>query len=162
MKNLLCIVFLFLLVPQLQAQRTHVSPKVSQNLILLSDKLQDDFLQRRSLALQKAAELGLPVRQNLADGRVVELQYFNEHNIPVYFQTLNEGAAFSTGAADLHPGGALKLFQDGAGVTAGVWDGGSVEATHDELNGRILVKDGAVVNNHATHVAGTISAQGLN
>lgn len=49
---------------------------------------------------------------------------------------------------------------DGSGVTAFVYDGGSVRASHNDFSGRASVIDGDTVNYHATHVAGTIAGDG--
>src|SRR3546814_16851102 len=44
-----------------------------------------------------------------------------------------------------------------------IWDGGALRAGHREFGGRIEQRDGALpMNNHATHVAGTLIAAGLN
>jgi len=49
---------------------------------------------------------------------------------------------------------------NGAGVTAFVFDGGSVRTTHQDLAGRAIVIDGSGQIDHATHVAGTIAGSG--
>jgi len=50
---------------------------------------------------------------------------------------------------------------NGTGVTVGIWDGGSIRATHQEFNGRVNVVDGGSNYNHATHVGGTVGATGI-
>ena len=47
-------------------------------------------------------------------------------------------------------------------MTVGEWDGGAVLATHQELSGRVTQQDGeTTASYHATHVAGTIIASGV-
>lgn len=50
-------------------------------------------------------------------------------------------------------------------MVAGVWDGGSARTTHQEFvvggNSKLINMDGAAMANHATHVTGTICAQGI-
>jgi len=74
---------------------------------------------------------------------------------------LNANAADTTNAENVWPGGGAGLALTGAGVTVGLWDGGSVRPTHQELIGRISVLDGAANSDHSTHVAGTIGATGV-
>ncbi|SDL56371.1 S8 family serine peptidase [Chryseobacterium taihuense] len=85
---------------------------------------------------------------------------------PLYFQTSNVGSAITARANKLYNGGGLGLNIQGQGMLAGIWDGGSVRTTHQEFNvggiSKITVADGSAMDNHATHVAGTISAQGIN
>jgi subtilisin family serine protease len=50
---------------------------------------------------------------------------------------------------------------NGSSVTVGIWDEGPVLATHLEFGGRVEVRDKGNPSDHATHVAGTIGAQGL-
>jgi hypothetical protein len=73
-------------------------------------------------------------------------------------QTANQSAGISA-AVDLVRN-AAPYNLDGAGQTVGVWDGGSVRTTHQELTGRVLIRDASAWLNHATHVAGTVGAAG--
>lgn len=73
----------------------------------------------------------------------------------------NVNAADSTNADQLWSGGGQGLNLSGSGVTVGIWDGGDVRATHNELTGRVNVIDGLGISNHSTHVAGTIGGTGV-
>ena len=80
----------------------------------------------------------------------------------------NLNAADTTNANELKLGGSLNLNLDGSGITVGVWDGGSIRNTHQEfvINGgisRVELRDAEIgFSAHATHVAGTIGADGDN
>lgn len=74
-------------------------------------------------------------------------------------KTENVNAAIST-AADLVRNTAPYNVNGGNWI-AGVWDGGSARATHQEFGGRVTVMDGAASHYHSTHVAGTIGAAGV-
>ncbi len=56
---------------------------------------------------------------------------------------------------------AVPYGLNGTNVVIAEWDGGWVDATHDDLQGRVIVNDsvGSVIN-HATHVAGTAIGNG--
>jgi len=73
-------------------------------------------------------------------------------------QTLNVNAALSTTVDLIRDVAPYEL--NGAGQTVGVWDGGGARPTHQELTGRISVRDGSRSDDHATHVTGTIAARG--
>jgi len=108
----------------------------------------------------RAADLGLPVRQELDDGRVVELLRFVGDQ-PIYYVTHNANAADTVSTDEVHPGGSLGLALDGAGQTLGIWDSGNVRATHQELAGRVNNLQAASLSNHSTHVGGTMIAAGV-
>jgi PKD repeat protein len=117
---------------------------------------------RQEAAFDRALRLGIPTLEAFHDGTVMELQYFSEDGLPVYYRTRNAGAAVTTGAASMHPGGSLRLFLTGKGYAAGVWDSGRIETSHDEFQGRVRMMDGSNTNSdHATHVTGTIVAAGI-
>jgi uncharacterized repeat protein (TIGR01451 family) len=48
----------------------------------------------------------------------------------------------------------------GNGVALGIWDGGSVDQFHDDFAGRITIGQPSTVDDHATHVAGTMAGSG--
>ncbi len=53
-----------------------------------------------------------------------------ENGVPIYFTNNNIAAARSTRANHLNTGGSLGLQLDGRGMTAYVWDAGSVRPSH--------------------------------
>ena len=57
---------------------------------------------------------------------------------------LNRNAADTTNADQLWTGGGMGLNLDGTGITVGVWDGGRVRATHQELVGRVTYPQSAI------------------
>ncbi len=86
-----------------------------------------------------------------------------EKDRPIYHITANLDAAQTLQTAALWPGGSLGLGLNGSGMGIGIWDGGAVRATHQEISGRVTHMDGAAsISNHASHVAGTLIASGIN
>lgn len=81
--------------------------------------------------------------------------------IPIYNTTYNFNSAKTIFADRLYSDGGLGLNLNGAGLYAGVWDGGSARFSHSQFNNRVSIIDDSVVDNHATHVTGTIIASGV-
>ena len=108
-------------------------------------------------AIAWAEANGIPPRQQTAGG-VRELMAVWDGK-PVYYTTANANAAISTGASLIRQTAPYSV--DGSAVRIGVWDGGSVRATHQEFGGRVTVQDGAAALSHSTHVGGTIAASGV-
>ena len=87
---------------------------------------------------------------------------------PVYYRTDNKGAAATTRVDQLWEGGNSGLELTGQGYyQLGEWDAGSVRVSHQEFtdqgNSRVIMQDGASATHyHATHVAGTMVAAGVN
>ena len=73
--------------------------------------------------------------------------------------TTNYNAAVSTAANRIR--GIPPYSLTGAGLTIGMWDGGAVRTTHQEFGGRVTILDGGSFADHATHVAGTLGASGV-
>jgi hypothetical protein len=126
-----------------------------------------DDAHRQESADREAAEalarrFGLPIRQTLPDGREIELKGL-ENGRPVYRATFNLNAAISVSTDKVWPGGSAMLGLTGANVRLGVWDGGTVAFGHQELIGRVQPSDGISFpfSDHATHVAGTMIATGV-
>ncbi|MCH7859936.1 MAG: S8 family serine peptidase, partial [Candidatus Marinimicrobia bacterium] len=143
-----------------RGQPRTVSPQLSVLRDLAADLRRRNQLDRR--ALERLAQTGgLPLRQTLSDGRVMELQRLARGR-PVYTITTNLNAARTVSADRVWPGGDLGLGLSGLGITVGQWDEGPVLPTHQELAGRVtLMEDATIASNHATHVAGTILAYGI-
>jgi serine protease AprX len=124
------------------------------------------YVKGKEDAIQKAKEMNLPLTYVDEKGFFAELMYF-EGDRPVYYRTTNAGAAITTKANRLNSGGSLGLNLNGQNMIVGIWDGGAVRATHQDLVGRVVQKDGAVFTTssnetaHATHVSGTMMASGF-
>ena len=92
------------------------------------------------------------------DGFQYELQAIRNDRLYIY-RTMNVNAAISTAASQIR--NTVPYSVNGSGETVGIWDGGAVRSTHQELTGRVTVMDGATIIDHATHVGGTIGAAGV-
>jgi hypothetical protein len=114
---------------------------------------------RYEAVLQKAELLEIPVRVD-GPGNKVSILYDFRGEEPVYRTTMNANAAISSGANLLYP---APYSLNGTGVKVGVWDAGSVRNTHREFTTTRVVKrnSGAALDDHATHVAGTVGASGF-
>lgn len=115
---------------------------------------------QRENALARAAAAGLPLQVTLPDGSYAALQRFIGTR-PIYYITDNANAADTVSTDEVHSGGSAGLALDGTGQRLGIWDGGSVRNTHQELSGRVTNLDTASFSNHSTHVAGTMIAAGV-
>lgn len=130
--------------------------------------LKREYDENRKKALSIAKERGWPVEVTLPNGGLMLLTGITTHGYPEYTATdSNIGAAATTGANQLWPGGPLAVNLTGSSSfmrdKLAIWDGGRVRATHVELVNRIVPMDGAGSDDdHATHVAGTMIATGLN
>ena len=109
--------------------------------------------------VERAALLGIPLRRE-GPGHKVSILHDIRGTEPLYRTTLNANAAIS-GAADLIRETAPYNL-DGSGIRAGVWDAGSVRDTHQEFGTRVTKMNPSSGNDdHATHVAGTMGAAGV-
>lgn len=109
----------------------------------------------------KALELKLPLFMRNGTSFAQFMGFF-ENGMPHYYITDNREAARTSSTQKVHPSGGLGLSLTGENMVVGEWDGGAVRGTHQELTGRVIQIDGSGTNNnHATHVAGTIMASGV-
>lgn len=120
----------------------------------------------RAKAIEMAKENGWIIRKE-TDKMTMELQGVTEDGRPLYYITQNAVAAQSISTDEVHAGGSAGLDLDGTGMIVGEWDGGDVRTTHQEFNNtgssRVIDKDGSgSSSSHATHVAGTLIAGGVN
>jgi len=142
----------------LQAQ----TPEQRARLLDLSARFSSDFATKKAEAIRWAEANDMPVRQEFEDGTVIELMFLNESGMPMYYKTSNASGATLIKTDNLYLGGSAGLFLTGDAQLLGIWDESRVRTTHQELDGRVTIKDGAATNsNHATHVAGTMIAAGV-
>ncbi len=114
-----------------------------------------------------AHQNNIQIRVTLAEGGATELMSVRG-GVPRFYITYNAVAADTVSTDELWPGGATGLGLTGAGTTMGIWDGGDVLLTHQEFDSgpgtRVADRDGTSewgISGHATHVAGTLIAEGL-
>lgn len=125
-------------------------------------QINEAYKPQRAQLVAWAKERQLPMRWKDSEGREIELVGVDELGMPVYVMTDNTVAAASTATNRVYPGGILGYNLTGQGMTVGEWDGGATRLTHQELAGRSTQVDGATtLSDHATHVAGTMIAAGV-
>lgn len=133
---------------------------------LLEKKIKDEKIQRDlRLSRYLSQNPGFSKKISLPNDGIKELIDVLPNGELIYAQTDNAGAATTARATRLYSGGSLGINIQGQNMVAGVWDGGSARTTHQEFvvggNSKLINMDGAAMANHATHVTGTICAQGI-
>lgn len=121
-----------------------------------------EYYKNRAEVEEYARQANVQIRQELPDGTIIEMMRI-ENGRPIYYMTHNLGAAKTTRANKLWPSGGLGLNLTGSGYNKlGEWDGGGVLLTHQEFGSRVTQIDGPITSHyHATHVAGTMIAAGV-
>jgi hypothetical protein len=131
-------------------------------------ELENRYAANRQQALQLARKYGWSISETTTEGATIALQGIDERGMPVYHITYsNTRAAITTSTDKVWPDGAANLKLSGSHPALagklGIWDAGRIRTTHQELEGRVVLRDAAATNdNHATHVAGTLIATGKN
>jgi serine protease AprX len=117
---------------------------------------------KRFFAEQKRLINEYKLQHNITESEHYSLQRIYD-GVPIFYTIYNSGSSKTIRTNAMYPGGSLGLNVTGAGITAGVWDGGKVRNTHQEFtNNRVTLDDGAAdLSDHSTHVTGTIIAAGI-
>lgn len=118
----------------------------------------------RARAYQYALVNNIPLSYTDEKGNFHQLMKLTPDGYPIYYATENQAAARSTRALQLNTGGSLGLNLNGQGMVARVWDGGKVRTQHNHFGGRVECIDdpsGTTYASHATHVTGTVLADGV-
>ena len=133
-------------------------------------KLQQEFVVRQSAQqgplyqVLKQEEQGPMGAINLDPG--MELVGVDTRGTILVYRVDNLVAAQTSRVPEIWPGGIGGYNLNGSTLftrMVGVWDGGKVRTTHQEFGGRASQQDGATaLHYHATHVAGTMIAAGVN
>lgn len=160
--------FIFLLSSSFGFSQTAAQLKdVIQNtdtaeLAKLKQKFDEEFLQRQNRIDSYLKQNTTIERKFSVDGVEKEIYDVDASGEITYYSTSNLQSAKTARAEGLYSGGSLGLNVQGQGMIANVWDGGSVRATHVEFpNNKVTNADAVATSTHATHVTGTVVAQGI-
>lgn len=174
MKRIIVLIFLIGLVgwsqnPQdIRSIQSHTNLK---GLLSLKESLYEKF-QQDSISIVRFQQYNPSFSRRFVsnDGVTYEIKEILNGQ-PIYRSTDNLNAARATKTIALQAGGDLGLSLSGEGLYVGVWDGGLVRKSHVEFidNSTMLTRvttpesvlPSPPSSGHATHVAGTIGAQGI-
>ncbi len=145
-------------------------------LFAVAQKVDVEALQRLENRLKQRAEItqqrieaykekfGVSAIKDIDEnGGVAALVGFDGSGKPIFYTTDNDDAGATINTDKVYPGGGFGYSLTGNGINIGEWDGGEVRGTHFELVNRVAQIDTpSALSNHATHVAGTMIATGLN
>jgi len=132
----------------------------TERLIELSDSYLSRSIQAKQQVIDYANINNIPIRVE-TDSTLIELMFIDERGFPQYYIIHNENAAKTISTDNVYSGGGAGLSLSGSGVTLYEWDGGTVLSTHQEFDTRVTNGDATSTHYHATHVAGTIMASGV-
>lgn len=113
--------------------------------------------QQKQYAWQLAREQGWIPRQ-VRNDKVYELMAIRDGRVYAC-QTCNDNSAISICVDKVRD--TFPFDVSGFGQTVGIWDGGGVFSEHREFDSRVNIIDYSEIIRHATHVAGTIAAEGI-
>ena len=134
------------------------------NLKQLENKFQSLFETNQTPLQDYLKRTNQPARILKPNGGVQTVEYLSPTGMPIFYQTLNLGGARTVQTNKVWPGGIAGTSLTGNGMTnrLGIWDGGRVLTTHQEFGSRVSQIDGTTtLDDHATHVAGTMVATGV-
>lgn len=160
MKKILTVGILFLMVLSGRAQ-SYYYPKDEVALRNLLQELQAEKQEREARVHRYLLDHPLEQKSFQLNGKPYLLHdVINGH--PKYLTTHDETTALSMGINDLRSGGKFGLNISGEGVRMAVWDAGLARRTHQEYENRLFNNDSGVdVDDHASHVMGTMIAAGI-
>ncbi len=131
----------------------------------LSKQLAEQLKARRTQLYFDLLSATSGPQQVLNDAPDIQLMYIDERGNPVYYTVHNLNAAKTISTDDVWPGGSGGFSLNGSGTVLGelgIWDAGAVLSTHQEYAGRVTQMDSPdSTHYHATHVAGTMIAAGV-
>jgi len=94
------------------------------------------------------------------NGNEKQLIGSDENGKPMYYTTLNAGAAKMTKADNLYSGGGIGLNINGADMVIGQWDFSKPRTSHELLAGKVNSYDNQQnqsISRHSTSIAGTLA-----
>lgn len=131
-------------------------------LLQLAEQYKRQYAVERNAVEAFAKEHNLPLEVRNRKGQIIAVLDHLVNGQPVYVGPDNIVSQASVSADRIKTGGGLGLNLSGAGQVLGIWEaGGTVRATHQEFGGRVTNLDATAATDHATHVAGTMIAAGV-
>jgi hypothetical protein len=128
-----------------------------EKIVLLKNNAKSFYQEQKVLIAQYKKE------HPFEESETQSLQFI-ENGFPIFYTITNQGSATTIGTNTLYPSGSLGLNLTGAGMLTGIWEGGRVRNSHQELTGEKIFfggDDNQTLSDHATHVTGTILATGV-
>lgn len=170
MKKIFLFTLSFLLIATCFAQKKSslVSYSQKNKLTQLSKQYLRQAKKDKKIAFDLAKKNNWDTLTISKNGKVRSLQGLHPNGRPKYYTTFNNSdAAVTARTNSFYENGSLGLnlngnssFLDGR---MGIWDSGMARASHQEFTNRLIIKDDASkLDQHATHVAGTMIAAGIN
>ncbi|WP_312286944.1 S8 family serine peptidase [Chryseobacterium gleum] len=156
-KSILTASVLFFLLSQAQTKDTLRNNQKERDVLAFKNKIsQYDNYQKTEV--QRLRSLGYKefISEN---GNEKQLIGSDENGRPMYYTTLNAGAAKMTKADNLYAGGGLGLNITGSNMKIGQWDYSKPRTTHELLAGKINSYDALqnqTISRHSTNIAGTL------
>ena len=171
MKKIYSVILISILITsQLFAQSSGklVTKKQQKKLQELTSTFQRKAIENRKKAFKLAKINNWDTLTISKTGKIRSLQGVYKNGRPKYYTTFNNSTAAGTARTNsFYQNGSLGLNLNGSSSNMdgkmGIWDSGLVRINHQELINRVVIKDdAATLDEHATHVAGTMIAKGVN
>ena len=107
---------------------------------------------------------GVDEQRIMPNGSVDTIYDIDKYGIPMVLGSDMLADAERVNADELWSSGGNGYTLSGSGVTVGIWDGGEIRTTHDEMQTRAtqVHTNDLTVTDHATAMAGIIAAAGIN
>jgi len=134
----------------------------------LEERFDREYKENYAKGLEIARKRNLPIEGVDEQGRSFSLQgvvpgtdylkyYYSNNNVTT------KSSIQTARVQHLHNNGSLGLNLEGQSMNIGIWDNGQVFAGHQSFGAaRVTPKDGSTsLGDHATHVGGTIAANGV-
>lgn len=167
-QNIAAGVLLLLFTGTAMAQKPLVTAEKKAVLDQLSASIENEYNAGLKRALALAPQKNWIVRQKSKNGDIISLQKVSSLGFPLYYKNFNNTiAAATTRTNTVQTGGILGLNLSGSSTflngKLAIWDGGSVRTGHQEFAGKTITLRNATtaIDDHATHVAGTMIAKGV-
>ncbi len=160
MKKILWLSLCSMMVLNMYAQRAMISISSIENRSRIIGEMPADPEKEEAEIFAK--KFGIPVREIDHNGRIKEIRRIEGGRHPLFYGTNNINAARTVSTNKVWNGTIEGVNLRGKNILVGVWDGGKIRTTHIEFGSRVYSLDsGFEIVGHATHVAGTIGATGL-